>query len=403
MSWSERRVQDHRAQTDRAIHRACACLAADPLSFASFQELLILARRRAPRLFEAPILHGQHPGIDALVHLARFRDAHIRAIADWPGTSASWRPAVASLAAHLTCRYGVPAFMSSVWYANDPAGDRKRSWVIAHARGASFRSVDLPFGMTRKMERIFLASHDHLALEPALRRAELLAIGMPLEFVTAILSTRLATDLKNWQFWRTVWMFLRSQAREIHPEQIGPLIDYLQAVRHDWIRVETQDGITEIAPPQPNFSIRGRTVASMIRLMQEWHRSLGVTLSAGSLSWSRSSFTPWLIEDPTPGEAETPKRWQMVERTNGAQLREDGAALHHCVGSYAHLCYRGRSSIWSLRFWHGEKVRPVLTVQIDPKRRSIIQARGKANRSPSGKPRRLLYQWAAREGLQMNI
>lgn len=84
MSWSERKVQDHRAQTDRAIHRACARLAVDPLTFTTFQEMLLSTRQRAPRLFEAPVVNGRHLGIDALFNLARFRDAHIRSVTDWP-------------------------------------------------------------------------------------------------------------------------------------------------------------------------------------------------------------------------------------------------------------------------------------------------------------------------------
>jgi hypothetical protein len=93
----------------------------------------------------------------------------------------------------------------------------------------------------------------------------------------------------------------------------------------------------------------------------------------------------------------------MMELNNSAQLREEGVALHHCVGSYAHLCHHGNSSIWSLRVWQGEKIRSVLTVEVDPKRRAVIQARGKANRSASGKSLQVLHHWAAREGLQMAI
>lgn len=144
-------------------------------------------------------------------------------------------------------------------------------------------------------------------------------------------------------------------------------------------------------------------MASMLRLMQEWHRSLGVEVGAATFSWARSPFRPWLIEEPRRDEEEVPKRWHMVELTTSSQLREEGAALHHCVGSYAHLCYRGSTSIWSLRIWRGEKIFPVLTVEIDPKRRLVIQARGRANRPASGKPRRLLFDWAAREGLQVKI
>jgi hypothetical protein len=398
MSWSERCVQDHRRQTDGAIHRVCGHLASDLLTFTKFQELLVCARRQAPRLFEAPVTNGRHLGVDALLHLVRFQSAHIRPMVDWTGTPSSWRQAVWSLAHHLTSDYKIPAFMASVWHAGDAAGDKKRSWVIAHSRGASFRSLDLPITMTRKMERIFLASQDHVALESALRKAELLALGMPVEFMNAILSTRLAMDLRNGEFWRTVWMFFIAHAGEINPTQIGPLIDYIQAVRHDRIQIETQDGVVETAPLQPYFPIKGRTVPSMLRLMREWHRNLGVSCSAAAFTWARSPFNPWLLEEPRRDDEATPKRWHMVELIDSAQLRDEGVALHHCVGSYVHLCYRGTSSIWSLRMWQGEKKRPVLTVEIDPKKRAVIQARGKANRSASGKPLKVLHDWANREG-----
>jgi hypothetical protein len=92
-----------------------------------------------------------------------------------------------------------------------------------------------------------------------------------------------------------------------------------------------------------------------------------------------------------------------MELTNSAQLRSEGAALHHCVASYAGRCYRGNSSIWSLRLWQGEKVHHVLTVEVDPKRRAVIQARGRANRAASGRPLRLLEDWAIRERLRMTI
>lgn len=253
------------------------------------------------------------------------------------------------------------------------------------------------------MEHIFLASQDHLAFEEALRRAELVAVGMPANFVSAVLSTRLAKDLRNGDFWRTVWIFLVNHANDIDPTQIGPLIDYIQAIRHDRIRIDTPEGATEIAPPQPEFSIKGRTVPSILRLIREWHRGLGSTYTSPSFSWPCSPYRPWLIEEPRRDEEEIPKRWHMVELTNSAQLREEGAALQHCVSTYAHLCYRGSSSIWSLRMWRSEKVRPVLTIEIDIRKRAVVQARGMANRSASGKPRRLLQEWALREGLHMVI
>jgi hypothetical protein len=45
----------------------------------------------------------------------------------------------------------------------------------------------------------------------------------------------------------------------------------------------------------------------------------------------------------------------------------------------------------------------VLTVEVDMKRRAVVQARGWGNRAPSGKPLRLLQDWAVREGVRLAI
>jgi PcfJ-like protein len=400
MSWSERYVQDHKRRTDCAIHRAFALLASDPPTFKKFQELLLATRRVAPRLFDAPMLEGHHLGVDALVNLSRFRDAHFRSVADWTGTSSSWRPAIASLAHHLLCRYKVPAFLVSSWWATDAKSDKKRGWFVAHSRGASFRSLNLPIAMTRKMEHIFLASPDHLTIECAMRRAELLALGAAAEVVAAILSTRLATDLNDGGFWRTVWLFLIANAAALETAQIGPIIDFIQAIRHDQRVLKEQEGIG-FNSPQPEFSVKGRTLQSMLRLMRDWHRSLGGGNSL--VAWARSSIEPLQLVEPSRDGSELPRRWQMMELTNSAQLRSEGAALHHCVASYTDRCIRGTSCIWSLRLWRSEKILHVITVEVDPKRRAVIQARGLANRAASGRPLRLLQDWATRERLRMAI
>jgi hypothetical protein len=62
---------------------------------------------------------------------------------------------VSSVAQHLVCKYAVPAFLAASWYAIDNEyAEKKPEWFVAHARGASFRSLDLPIEMTRKMEHI---------------------------------------------------------------------------------------------------------------------------------------------------------------------------------------------------------------------------------------------------------
>ena len=402
MSSAERFVRHHKQGTDRAISQAYARLTANTLASARFRELLHCVRSRASRLLDAPVVNGHHPGVEALVNLSRFASTHVRTTTDWPGTSASWRPAVCSLAQHLICTYAAPPFLAASWYAVDDAyAERKREWFVAHTRGASFRSLDLPIMMTRRMEHIFLRSHDHLTIEHAMRRAELLALEASDELVRAVLATRLATDLRNGEFWRTVWTFLIANARAIDPAPIGPMIDFIQAIRHERVAVETQDGIVVRDPPLPSFSMKGRTVQSMLRLMQEWHRSLGV--ANGGLTWAPSPLRPLLMEEPNQDPSAPATVWQLMELTNGEQLRTEGAALRHCVASYADRCWRGASRIWSLRARRGDRVRHVLTLEVDMKRRIVVQARGWGNRGASGKPLRLLRDWATRERLRLAI
>jgi hypothetical protein len=107
-----------------------------------------------------------------------------------------------------------------------------------------------------------------------------------------VLATRLATDLRNGDFWGTVWLFLIANARRIDAAQVGLMIDFIQAIRHERVAVETLDGIVMRDPPQPSFSMKGRTARSLQRLMQEWHRDLGV--ANGALTWAPSSSLPML-------------------------------------------------------------------------------------------------------------
>lgn len=52
---------------------------------------------------------------------------------------------------------------------------------------------------------------------------------------------------------------------------------------------------------------------------------------------------------------------------------------------------------------HGEKMRYVLTIEIDIKRGAVVQARGWGNRAASGKSLRLLPEWSARESLRLDF
>lgn len=241
----------------------------------------------------------------------------------------------------------------------------------------------LPIRMTRKMEHVFLASRDYFGIEYALRRAELVALEAEAALVDAVLAARPAVDLRHGEFWRTVWHFLVTNGRGFAMEQVAPLIDFLHAVRHEYVAIDTSDGIVMRPPPLPAFSMRGRTVQSVMRLIEEWHRGLGT--GEGGFSWEASKVRPLVLEVPRADPTESPTFWDLAELTSSAQLRAEGAALQHCVASYGYRCWKGRARIWSLRRRRGVICRPIVTVEVNPQSRTIVQARGFRSRRVSGR------------------
>jgi hypothetical protein len=402
MSPAERFARHHKLKTDQAISQAYARFAADDAARATFTELLCCVRQRAPSVLAARCAEGHHPGVEALANLSRSSYAHIREISDWPGSHGSWRVAIGALVQHLVAKYPMPRFLVSAWYVPTvEESEWQRRCFIAHGGGRSFRSLDLPIKMTRRMEDIFLRSPDHMDINVAMRRAELIGLGISKELAAAILSTRMATDLHSGEFWRTVWHFLRVNADDIDLTQVAPLIDFIYSIRQERIAVLTPNGMVYREPPDANFSMKGRTFSSMLRLMEEWHRGLK-SLKSG-LTWSNSNLRPMVVEAPPSEQWELPRWWQFVELTSSKQLEDEGKMLRHCVASYASRCWRGACHIWSLRLTQENKARAVATLEIDPKARAIVQAHGMRNRYPSGKPLQLIRLWAEREGLRLAI
>jgi hypothetical protein len=401
VSPADRFLRHHHRRTDEAISQAFARLRSDGRPGGGFDALLGVVRRRAPGLLRAPILQGRHPGVDALEHLARCPERHVRAAPAWEGSTASWRGAVQALSRHLAAPYPVPAFLGSAWYArDDDHGPAQRRWFLEHARGRRFRSLDLPLAMTRRMEHLFLSSPAHLSVPAALRRAELIALGAAPGFADRMVAAATAAGFAHGDFWRTAWRFLIVNADRIPAAQLAPMIDFFQAVRHEPITVDTDCGREQRGPLRPDFSLKGRTVKSVLALMRDWHRDLAGTREV--LEWAPSRLQPLTTETWPDDPQEPPITWEIVELTSARALGAETAALEHCVSSYGRLCAAGHMRIWSLRRRRDEAAaRSVLTIQVCAGGWSIRQIRGFRNAWPEGEPLRIVRLWAKRERLRI--
>ena len=131
-------------------------------------------------------------------------------------------------------------------------------------------------------------------------------------------------------------------------------------------------------PPEPNLSMKSRSVIKLLRNVDQWYaqRSKEATLPAGEWQTSGNGNFSFTEEDPRTGN---PLEWTITEIVSNRALLEEGRAMRHCVVSYARRCAKGDVSIWSLQVNRAGAPRHVMTIAVDNRKLVITQARGRFN------------------------
>src|SRR5204863_9772809 len=131
------------------------------------------------------------------------------------------------------------------------------------------------------------------------------------------------------------------------------------------------------SPPQPGFTIKGRTPASLLRQVEAWHRTLA-KVQQPQAEWPRSGIEPFeFVEGSERGG--NLKVWTITELLSTKALVAEGRKMKHCVASYAHSCASGECSIWTLEVETFEGRAKILTVEVQSAARWTCPARAKCN------------------------
>lgn len=182
-------------------------------------------------------------------------------------------------------------------------------------------------------------------------------------------------------FLKEMVLFFKRNETEMGPGlRTGHLIDYLHHEKQ----------------ARPDFSLKGRTIASMVRRMDAWHRELW------QLKYLENKAKNWLPSTFSGFEGKTTfveGEFEFVQILDQHDLIEEGREMRHCVASYVDGCIAGNYSIWSLR--KKSTLERLLTLQIN-QQGSIVQACGPHNRSPEKHERQLLKDWAKTAGLKLD-
>ncbi len=360
----------------------------------------LLARRTSGR--------SDAPDVDrALVALALHHADWLAPVEAWrPTAASSWRQ-LSSLAQHLLARFVMPGFWVSAWLDGEP-GQRtpQQAWYKAVGRGESLRRIGLPLRITRALAHRFTQAPHHLSVIAALRWAQTRALGGSDALASALSATRLGHELLHEDFWETVVDFL---AR--HPEldlmHVGPIVDFLHHQRLQPIEGITPDGqLGLLPPPQAELTLKGRTPASLLRLVDAWHGQLRAT--GPLVTWAPQPLRPlrhvetiarYDDDDRRRGEV---RIWTLTELCSSAELELEGRMMRHCVSTYVAACRRGRSSIWSLQLETRSGRQRRLTLELEPQARRIVQLRRRFNCRPQPDERAIVAMWADRERLRLD-
>jgi len=371
----------------------------------AFFRLLLHVLHRSDLFSAQPVIpqFEQQEGntfIGGLLALARYSKEWIRLPTAWKPQTHNQHRQFSSLARHLFAEWPVPAFMDSVWFrGTSEVAIRQQYWFMCLGVGWSLRWLDLPLAYTKKMAHFFMQAPAEFTVEAALRWGQIHGLGGNAGLVRAINGTRLGTLFEQDEFWTTVLRFFIAHPT-LDSAQVGPIIDYIhhqKFVQQDVF--VAPGGVERREAPQPDFSMKGRTPASLLRQVTAWHGELAYA-RLPQAEWSRSSIEEFEFRECL-GKGGPFRTWTIRELTSTKALVREGRVMNHCVATYVQSCLSGASSIWTLEAEMEGKRSKLLTIEVQPAAKSICQVRGKCNALPGEKHLGILRRWAEQAGLRL--
>lgn len=321
--------------------------------------------------------------IIGLQHITENHNKFIREIETWQKTSHNPHKQFSSLLRHLFCAYPVPQFLDSVWLEAGSAA--QRNWLTAIGVGISIRKLNhMPINMTKKTAHAFGKAPANLNVAEALRWAQVVGKGGDERLANFILRSRLGRiDFADEDFWEDAILFF-VHAGMFDYEKIAEVIDYLLAQR-----------VANRA-----YSLKGRTIYSLIRASDEWHNDQqAMRQRGGKLIWTSSNIAEMFIQE---GEGEKQISYTILELQSTKELLIEGRRMNHCVATYASSCNRKKCAIFSIRKKpvHSDE-ETLATIEVSLQARRIVQAKARYNKTISHKALTLMKNWAKQENLRI--
>lgn len=353
----------------------------------------------------------------ALSNVYRYARHWIRAPKDWQpsldfpvgidwATKSHWL--LRDLLRYLFGYYEVPMFMNDAWVKGNA---QTIGWYLHLVNGQNIRTApDLSIKLSKKMAHYFSQAPMGYGVYKALYYGQIVALGGSLSLYKALMNTQLDHVVSDAEFWLELIQFLINQPEFLANHQVGPLVDFINAKKYvGSVQLNRSGELTDNAQAaMPDFSLKGRTYGSLMRMIRQWHdwlndaehfRQVLDNYGTTEVKWKKSPIGDYHYY-PTQDSLQ----WYSIQEvTNSKELFEEGQEMHHCVSAYLSRCISGYCSIWSLSLndlFVGKY--KVITIEVD-EYDCIVQARGVYNRMPDREEVAMLKDWASVQSLKYNV
>ncbi len=280
-----------------------------------------------------------------------------------------------SLIEHLFVLYHPPAFLDGEWSRKEPHF-KWLCWFIVLGQGGDLKQAAKRFGwaVPRRLIQFLYDAPASLHPPSACVYAEIRRCGgedidalRVLRNPAFVMDPTEPGDAAHAVFWKDTICWLIEHRKRLSDAEADLILSWAM---HEFTECRT-------------FAMRGRSPRACLERSQIYHEEL-------ARPWAQFLWNPhgW---DLVIADAEG-TRWTFEELTSGTDLYDEGQSLRHCVASYAARCAAGYSAIISMKR-NGARC---ITLEINPRNRTLAQARGLCNRDADKTERAMIGEWLTR-------
>ena len=340
---------------------------------------------------------------ETISKLKLFSKNYIRDIESFkqPKTKAS-RKQLNALINHLLVKYDTPKFLYSCFFDNR---NEHINWFIHIAQGGNVRGLKgIPVKLSKKQAHLFMKTDERYTIMEAFRIAQIKDIGGDERLCDYLFEAGFGNNFENDIFWKTFFKFLVDNPMFDY-RKIQEVKDYVNYLKFGTTMVGGENGVIKYERIKPNFTFKNRNPQTLLDETERWH-----TVKTKRKGHFLKAWHGFEVEG---FYSKTKKKLKhggdnFIEHfihqiLSSEELKEEGRALGHCVGSYSQSCANGKTSIWSLqiRSTLNPGIKRLVSIEVGTSM-EVSQIRGKGNRYPTKEELKIIEKWAAKVNLKIS-